>query len=587
MSMETITCPLCKTIFDSNSSTCPRCGYPYKFMVEQQEICNRTYTELFFEAIKRHNRDAAIKAIGVLEFLSFNNLEMFYALIDEEDGYYDLAIEKLKICLKREDPTKQIYQFYLKIMMECLALKGDISGMQIFIQNHKDVLIDYWMINFYMVLATKNLTPEQYSQYRRDIEDGVLKDELQILKNGQMNNTKAKNELKDLFADIFTELIVLLRELVSANEISNGTSEISLKMHMRPGIYNQALKYSGALFGEDYDLVPLIDEVYHLSRLECIGTDEYKSVCNRSAVALNRLLFSYRDYSVDHILKYIHYLIKIDALQKAKNKMIRESEVIYSELLNKNHFAEYLITELDSFDLIDEKAGKLYSYRKKILSNNEIYAKRMLEHKAYKKLSRRGLNAFQVAEWMFNKSREEDYSWKDAGPISLNYFRIIELEFNQRLIIPLLADGQYKEISRVFKNEKKSLNECDIKTMDNRFGKILASFKLISTGKGGVDGLELGSLDYFLKNIIVESDTEYNIGDVTGKYLFEKVTVLLTDKGRAALLSGEMRKIISSEKRERYRNPPAHTRYLPYSVAIECREFVIESIHKLSEWLVL
>lgn len=556
-------------------------------MVEQQEICNRTYTELFFEAIKRHNRDAAIKAIGVLEFLSFNNLEMFYALIDEEDGYYDLAIEKLKICLKREDPTKQIYQFYLKIMMECLALKGDISGMQIFIQNHKDVLIDYWMINFYMVLATKNLTPEQYSQYRRDIEDGVLKDELQILKNGQMNNTKAKNDLKDLFADIFTELIVLLRELVSANEISNGASEISLKMHMRPGIYNQALKYSGALFGKDYDLVPLIDEVYHLSRLECIGTDEYKSVCNRSAVALNRLLFSYRDYSVDHILKYIHYLIKIDALQKAKNKMIRESEVIYSELLNKNHFAEYLITELDSFDLIDEKAGKLYSYRKKILSNNEIYAKRMLEHKAYKKLSRRGLNAFQVAEWMFNKSREEDYSWKDAGPISLNYFRIIELEFNQRLIIPLLADGQYKEISRVFKNEKKSLNECDIKTMDNRFGKILASFKLISTGKGGVDGLELGSLDYFLKNIIVESDTEYNIGDVTGKYLFEKVTVLLTDKGRAALLSGEMRKIISSEKRERYRNPPAHTRYLPYSVAIECREFVIESIHKLSEWLVL
>lgn len=585
--MKTITCPLCKKKFDSNSSTCPNCGYPYKFMVEQQEICNRTYTELFFEAIKRHNRDAAIKAIGVLEFLSFNNLEMFYALIDEEDGYYDLAIEKLKICLKREDPTKQIYQFYLKIMMECLALKGDISGMQIFIQNHKDVLIDYWMINFYMVLATKNLTPEQYSQYRRDIEDGVLKDELQILKNGQMNNTKAKNDLKDLFADIFTELIVLLRELVSANEISNGASEISLKMHMRPGIYNQALKYSGALFGKDYDLVPLIDEVYHLSRLECIGTDEYKSVCNRSAVALNRLLFSYRDYSVDHILKYIHYLIKIDALQKAKNKMIRESEVIYSELLNKNHFAEYLITELDSFDLIDEKAGKLYSYRKKILSNNEIYAKRMLEHKAYKKLSRRGLNAFQVAEWMFNKSREEDYSWKDAGPISLNYFRIIELEFNQRLIIPLLADGQYKEISRVFKNEKKSLNECDIKTMDNRFGKILASFKLISTGKGGVDGLELGSLDYFLKNIIVESDTEYNIGDVTGKYLFEKVTVLLTDKGRAALLSGEMRKIISSEKRERYRNPPAHTRYLPYSVAIECREFVIESIHKLSEWLVL
>lgn len=585
--METVACPLCKKTFNSNSSTCPNCGYPYKFMVEQQEIANRTYTELFFEAIKKHNRDTAIKAIGVLEFLSFNGLEMFYALIDEEDGHYDLAIEKMKICLKREDPATQIYQFYMKIMLECLALKGDISGLQIFIQDHKDVLIDYWMINFYLVLATKNMTPEQYFQYRRDMEDGVLKDELQILKNGQMNNTKAQNDLRDLFADIFAELIVLLRELVSANEISEGTSEISLNMHMRPGIYNQALKYSGMLLGEDYDLVPLIDEVYHLSRLESIGTDEYKSVCNRSAVALNRLLFSYRDYSANHILKYIHYLIRIDALQKAKNKMIRESEVIYSELLKKNHFAEYLITELDSCDLIDEKAGKLYSYRNKIVSNNEIYVKRMLEQKAYKKLSKRGLYALQVAEWMFNKSREEDYSWKDAGPISLNYFRIIELELNQRLIIPLLEDGQYKDISKAFKNEKKSLDDDDKKKLDTRFAKILASFKQISAGKSGIDGLELGVLDYFLKNIIVENDALYNIGDKTAEFLSNKVITLLTDKGKTALLSGEMRTLISREKRERYRNPPAHTRYLPYSVACECREFVIESLSKLSEWLVM
>ena len=585
--METITCPLCKKTFDSNSSTCPHCGYPYKFMVEQQEKYKTIYTELFFEAIKNHNRDSAIKAIGVLEFLSLSGLEMFYALIDKEDGYYDLAIEKLRICLERENPKNQIYHFYMKMTMECLALKGDISGVQIFIQEHKDVLIDYWMICFYIVLATKNLTPAQYSWYLKDKEKGVLKDELQILTNGQMNNSEAQNDLRDLFAGIFTELIVLLRELVSAHEISNGTSEISLDTHMRPGFYRQALGYSATLLGEDFELTPLIDEVYSLSRLESIGTDGYKSVCNRCAVALNRLLFSYRDYSVDHILRYIHYLIRIDALQKAKNKMIRESEVIYAELLKKNPFAEYLIMELDSHDLIDENTGKLYSYREKLLSNNEKYVKRILEQRVYKKLSRRGLYAFQVAEWMFKKSREEDYSWKDAGPISLNYFRIIELEFNQRLITPLLTNDQYKQISKVFKNEKKPLNEDGIKLIESRFGIILSSLKKISTGKSGVDGLELGVLDYFFKNIIVESNTSYNIGDKTAEFLFNKVITLLTDKGKTALLSGEMRTLISREKRERYRNPPAHTRYLPYSVACECREFVIESLSKLSEWLVM
>ncbi len=585
--MEIITCPLCQKTFDSSSSACPNCGYPYKFMVEQQEKYNTIYTEVFFEAIKKHNRDSAIKAIGVLEFLSLSGLEMFYALIDKEDGYYDLAIAKLKICLERENPKNQIYHFYMKTMMECLALKGDISGVQIFIQEHKDVLIDYWMIYFYIVLATKNLTPDQYSRYLSDKVNGLHKDELQILTNGQMNNTMAKNDLRDLFADIFTELIVLLRELVSANEISNATSEISLDTHMRPSFLRQALEYSSTLLGEDFELTSLIDEVYSLSKIEFIGTDEYKSASNRCAVALNRLLFSYRDYSVDHILRYIHYLIRIDALQKAKNKAVRESEVIYAELLKKNHFAEYLIMELDSNDLIDENTGKLYLYREKNLSNNEFYVKRILKQKAYKSLSRRGLYAFQVAEWMFKKSWEEDYSWKDAGPISLNYFRIIELEFNQRLITPLLEDGQYKEISKVFKNEKKALDEDDKKSLENRFGIILSSLKRMSSRKGGVDGLELGVLDYFLKNIIIEKDDSYSIGDKTAEFIFNKVIILLTDEGRKALLSGEMRKIISSEKREKYRNPPAHTRYLPYSVACECREFVIDAVYKLSEWLVL
>ncbi len=196
MTMDTITCPLCQKMFDSNSNTCPHCGYPYKFMVEQQEKYNTIYTELFFEAIKKHNRHSAIKAISVLEFLSFNGLEMLYTLIDKEDGHYDLPIEKLKICLERENPKKQIYHFYMKTMMECLALKGDISGVQIFIQEHKDVLIDYWKICLYIVLATKNLTFDQYSQYLKDKEKGLHKDELQILTNGQMNNSKAQNDLR-------------------------------------------------------------------------------------------------------------------------------------------------------------------------------------------------------------------------------------------------------------------------------------------------------------------------------------------------------------------------------------------------------
>ena len=43
----------------------------------------------------------------------------------------------------------------------------------------------------------------------------------------------------------------------------------------------------------------------------------------------------------------------------------------------------------------------------------------------------------------------------------------------------------------------------------------------------------------------------------------------MTEKGIEALSNGELLDVISDDKREKYRNPPAHTRYLPFSTAYE------------------
>ena len=63
--MKTLTCPLCKNKFDSKSSTCPNCGYPYKFMVEQQEKYDKAYSEIFFG---RHiSKDCLLSTYSTLE----------------------------------------------------------------------------------------------------------------------------------------------------------------------------------------------------------------------------------------------------------------------------------------------------------------------------------------------------------------------------------------------------------------------------------------------------------------------------------------------------------------------------------------
>lgn len=57
---------------------------------------------------------------------------------------------------------------------------------------------------------------------------------------------------------------------------------------------------------------------------------------------------------------------------------------------------------------------------------------------------------------------------------------------------------------------------------------------------------------------------------------------LLNDKGIEEVRAGNYADIISWEIREKFRNPPAHTRYVGITTALECREYVENTIKKLA-----
>ena len=77
-----------------------------------------------------------------MEYLRINGIELLYALIDEEDGNYDFAREKLQICLDREKRGSYMYVFCLEKMLECLAAQGNIKGTQELIFKNKDIYKD-------------------------------------------------------------------------------------------------------------------------------------------------------------------------------------------------------------------------------------------------------------------------------------------------------------------------------------------------------------------------------------------------------------------------------------------------------------
>ena len=58
----------------------------------------------------------------------------------------------------------------------------------------------------------------------------------------------------------------------------------------------------------------------------------------------------------------------------------------------------------------------------------------------------------------------------------------------------------------------------------------------------------------------------------------------LSPVGIQAYEGSQMQNLIDAKQRNKYRNPGAHTGYLPYSVAAEAREYVLSNLPDLESW---
>ena len=88
----------------------------------------------------------------------------------------------------------------------------------------------------------------------------------------------------------------------------------------------------------------------------------------------------------------------------------------------------------------------------------------------------------------------------------------------------------------------------------------------------------MGSIEYFI----------INLNGKEGDPVAAKVNELLHSSLSKGLIkrieNGTISEIISSKNREKFRNPPAHTRYMPYYIALEARDFVLNVLWQLNEW---
>lgn len=187
-------------------------------------------------------------------------------------------------------------------------------------------------------------------------------------------------------------------------------------------------------------------------------------------------------------------------------------------------------------------------------------------------LSSKGIVAFDAATWQYQATMNDSYYLRDAGMLCLSYIRIIELELNNTIITHIRSIVD--ELIEIYHVERNGFISDDEKRVFDTKWTCLSSIKKQS------QGIELGVMYYLFKNLCGEKDF-----DTISSRILSQLETLLTPEGVVAMKHGRYAEIVNAKVRERFRNPPAHTRYVNKETAFKCKEYVEKTICELYSYL--
>ena len=199
-----------------------------------------------------------------------------------------------------------------------------------------------------------------------------------------------------------------------------------------------------------------------------------------------------------------------------------------------------------------------------------------MDKKIFSILSEKGKFAYKAALWQFEHSMNSNYGTTDAGMLCLSYMRILELEINEQIICKMRVHKdeiiqKYKEFLDSFTGEEKIKHE-------ETWGFVISSIKK-------EEGLELGPIYAMLDKLRDKKFKKFNPDYEMAKILKSYLSKYLSDDGVKALDDGLLATMVQPKVRNKYRNPPAHTRYVRLEIALECREYVEKNLLLLNGYV--
>lgn len=517
----------------------------------------------FYLACAKRDTRMALKLLGDIRPIVKDKTPYYEALIDFYDEHYEDALHYLDTVEEEHAKDKDV--LYLKL--EALAMLGDSKTFFTFLNRRKMALDNYYFVAYCTQLLVRNSKDDISGIYPKVSRlNAIMSAEDSYYKNITRRNAyeamlEGANILKAYGSQTSLDESMSLRyqdrvALIKLNVICHflwlgadvfyvGNNKDAMTYGTTPEVFTLNTlsfirdKYVGGDGNEAFlTNARLEDQIFAYDAMYEVGY--YDAFCTQ----------------VKYHIDWFESLSFLPEVQKTLQRAYVESKACKIPIPG----LEKIIQNFDDLHFTD--SDMIYARMRTILPAN-------------------AWTAYQAAEWQFQKSQEEDYGWKDAGMISLAFFRILEMILNSWLIEPL-ASNRAKELKRLFNDHKK--------TIDNKEAKSAYHFKwntnlntlLRIHNDPESEGMMLGPIEYLFKNIGSEKDSEDPVAQAITAYF----TTRLNPEGIQQVLQAyAMEDIISQSVRDKYRNPPAHCKYLPYETAAEARDYTNKSIERIYGWL--
>ena len=445
------------------------------------------------------------------------------------------------------------------LKLECCALMGERDKLQAYIHDNLSIVYDRWLLTYmFMTLAFETDNPavelpeeiKMHDHYSPSFKSRAIRLAARALTEGF--------ELKEnalLIRSVSEDSSIFEEDTKKLKRLNNVLSLFVLEDDSAP--FKDCLS-SDSLNADSFDRVKTenTDKIYEMLLNQ---NPEDFDMENFRAVASIALRLKGSDAFIDLITGHLAELKKELTDGNSSTDAMEFLRMAYVESTVQGN----TIPELA--ELVKDTSDEI---------SDDINTKQII-----RKLSPMGKLAFQSAEKMLHMAEKIDFTMYDAGMLGLGYYRIIELEINQRIIFPMIKDFWIEAMT----GKKNSMDDEAWKTFVKSWKFYNNKFEAIAQSNYTGKSLMLGEIYKFF--LLIRTKCEENDSFAVEAVTFMKEK-LFTEKGVNKYNEGFFEEITGEIKRNKYRNPPAHTKYLSFKIAEECRDVVKETLLTLNDMLV-